>query len=255
MISFWLLPLFFVVALLYSMAGFGGGSSYIALLALFGASYQIIPITALSCNLVVTLLGSTNFYRAGHLRTQLVLPFLVSSMPTAFFAATLRVSKQLFLLLLAIALTVAAAHLLFSKKQRASLQPLPRHTSLNLWAVALPAGVVFGGFAGIVGIGGGIFLAPFLYLIGWGTAQQIAAASAVFIFLNSVAGIAGQLTKLGTFPSGWTAYLWLPVVVAIGGGIGSRIAARRLPALWIQRVTAVLIAYVAYRLWQQVFAS
>jgi len=239
-----LILLFFLTALLYAAVGFGGGSTYNALLVLYGVDYRILPTIALACNIIVVSGGVWRFSRAGDMQIARFCPFLVTSIPAAWIGGRLPVEEVVFIGLLSFALLASGLRLLFMAQPRA----ITAHKTGLVLPLAIGAGL--GLLSGIVGIGGGIFLAPILYLIGWGTARQIAAACSLFILLNSIAGLAGQTTKLGD-----TALLtqvlpfWsLLVAVLIGGQIGSWLGAGKLQAVWMKRMTAILILYVAARL-------
>ncbi len=231
---------FLVIATLYASIGFGGGSSYTAALAAVGVATTMVPILSLSCNLIVSAGGVWCFQRRQHLNGPLVWPFLVSSVPAAFLGGRIPIDADLFLALLGLSLLAAAASLLFSPPRRESFHRvrLP---------VALAVGALLGLLSGVVGIGGGIFLAPTLLVLGWGRPKEVAATAAVFIFVNSLAGLAGQLTK--SHPADLpTLLLPLALAVLIGGQIGSRLGSGRLPPLLIRRATGLLVMIVGARL-------
>jgi uncharacterized protein len=237
-----LVVLFALTAALYASVGFAGGSTYNALLVLAGVDYRLFPIVALACNLIVAIGGTIRFAQAGLVPWRRLVPLLALSVPAAWIGGMLPISKQFFLLLLGGSLLIAAVLLIVQPEREAR----PRWPLLGP-ALAAPIGLL----SGIVGIGGGIFLAPVLHLIGWDQAKRVAAAASVFILANSVAGIGGQLTKIADRPEllGSAVGYWpLCLAVLVGGQIGSRIGVRLLPALWLRRVTAILILYVAIRL-------
>jgi uncharacterized membrane protein YfcA len=240
-----LAALFLLTALLYGAAGFGGGSTYNALLVLAGTDYRAVPVIALACNILVVSVGSWRFARSGHVDWRRSWPLFVLSIPFAWLGGRLVVAEALFVGLLAASLLVAGLLMLW--------QPL--------WEREAPAAVrarwlepVAGGglgfLAGIVGIGGGIFLAPLLYMLRWGSPKAIAGTSAVFILANSLSGLAGQLAK-GSGGAGVPALasFWplFPAVVA-GGLIGSTLGSGRLDPKYVRILTALLILYVAVRL-------
>ncbi len=241
--------LFFVVALLYSMVGFGGGSSYNALLVLFGVDHHIYPLIALLCNLIVVTGGCWLFIKRKILSTRLLLPFIITSIPMAYITGQLVIDKTIFLLILGIALFISGLIMIFNKHLQERL--IAPEKNLHLWSWGLPIGACLGSLAGLVGIGGGIFLSPVLYFLGWGSAKQIAATASGFIFVNSLAGISGQYIKLQESPSALNqiADFW-PVFIAvlIGGQIGSRLSSARLSPQLIQQLTAVLVLYVSFRI-------
>jgi uncharacterized protein len=238
-----LVPLFFITGLVYSMAGFGGGSTYLALLVLFDVPHDSVRSIALICNLAVVSFGAWQFARAGHLRLDKVLPFLLTSIPMAYWGGTLNISKFAFTLLLGISLAVAASRMLWMGKSVEPQTAIRRHI---IWTVGLPLGALLGFLAGVVGIGGGIYLAPVLLLLGWADAKQTAAAASFFILVNSLAGLAGQASKGFSFDSSFV--IQLLIAAALGGQIGSRLGALSLPKIAVQRVSGLLILLVSCRL-------
>ena len=244
-----LIPLFWLTALLYAAVGFGGGSTYNALLVLSGADYRLLPTIALACNIIVVSGGVWRFSRAGLLPARRLLPFLITSIPAAWIGGRVAVSELVFVGLLGLTLVLSGLRLL-TLPSRAPVENADLAPPVTPTALALLIGAAIGFLAGLVGIGGGIFLAPILYLLAWGTAQQIAAACSLFILTNSLAGLVGQMSKLNDLAllSDALAYWPLWIAVLIGGQIGSWLAAGQLQALWMRRLTALLILYVALRL-------
>jgi uncharacterized protein len=247
--SWGLIAGFFATALLYASVGFGGGSTYTALLLLAGVGQKTLPIISLICNLVVSTGGSIRFARAGLVPWRRLWPLLAVSVPAALIGGMLPVSKTVFVILLGGSLIVAGVLLLFQREPRERGDEARRFALLGP-AIAAPLGLL----AGIVGIGGGIFLAPVLHLIGWDRAKRVAASASVFILANSIAGLVGQLIKSGSDIGIWTAVLayWpLAVVVLIGGQIGSGAGVQILPPTLLRRLTALLIIFAAgYLLWK-----
>jgi hypothetical protein len=245
-----LIPLaFFIVALTYSMAGFGGGSSYIALLILSGFPLSSVPLIALVCNLVVSGQGCLFLVLRRQLRYAPLLPLLAGSIPCAFIAGAWKLQDGAYLWILSSALTAAGVALLLRPTN-----PDQNFRQLSPFSL-FPLGAVLGFIAGLSGIGGGIFLAPVLHLLRANTARQIAGTASLFIALNSLAGILGQLTKAATFPqhlSGWIV-LGCPVAVLLGGQIGSRMLSRKLNPVLIRQITGALVLLVAFRLWLTLF--
>ncbi|MGB3052542.1 MAG: sulfite exporter TauE/SafE family protein [Polyangiales bacterium] len=239
--------LFLVTAVLYASVGFGGGSTYNALLVLADTDYRILPSVALACNLIVVSGGAWQYRRLGELSLAFVLPFVALSIPMAWFGGRVPIQKETFVLLLGLSLLAAGIAMWFQPPQ-AKASP-PRTAVLN-WLVGVPLGGAIGFVSGMVGIGGGIFLAPALHLLRLAEPKRIAATSSFFIMVNSIAGLVGQATKQGT-----TAhlvqlldYIWLGVAVLIGGQIGSRLSTRVLSGRVVKRLTALLVLYVAGRL-------
>ena len=238
--------LFFITAALYAAVGFGGGSTYNALLVLTETDYRLIPVIALTCNLIVVTGGVVRFQREGALPARRLLPFLAVSIPAAWFGGRLPISELVFVGLLGSALLFAGLRLLF---QAAPKDTGGRPTTLPM-LVSLGLGAGIGFLAGLVGIGGGIFLAPVLYFARWGNPREIAGACSLFILANSLSGLTGQAMKLGDMQllSAAFAYWPLAIAVLVGGQIGSWLGSQRLQPDWIKRLTALLILYVAARL-------
>ncbi len=243
-----LIVLFFVTAALYASVGFGGGSTYNALLVMSGTDTLIMPLIALACNIVVVSGNVFRYWQAKILDFKRYVPLVVLSVPMAWLGGSLPISQKLFIGLLALALLFAGVRLLwnsFLKKQDISTGTM----RLGAVSTALIGGGV-GFYAGLVGIGGGIFLAPILYFARWGSAKAIAAACSFFILVNSIAGMAGQYSKLSDIGQVEAAYAYWPLLPAvfIGGLIGNYLGVFKIPEIWIKRLTAILILYVALRL-------
>jgi len=245
-----LVVLFAFTAVLYASVGFAGGSTYNALLALAGVDPWVFPIVALVCNLIVAVGGTIRFARAGLIPWRKVLPLLALSVPAAWVGGMLPVSRHLFLVLLGSSLLVGGVLLLVQPEREMA----ERRATIIGPAVAGPLGLL----SGIVGIGGGIFLAPMLHLIGWDRARRVAATASIFILANSLAGLGGQLTKIAGHPElirAAAGYWPLALAVLVGGQIGSRAGVQLLPPAWLRRLTAVLILYVAVRILLQVWGA
>lgn len=245
-----LVALFAVTALLYASVGFGGGSTYNALLVIHGTDYRILPAIALICNIIVVTGGVWRFSAAGLLRVRRIAPFIVSSVPLAWLGGRLPVSEAVFVGLLGGSLLVAGVQLLRGPQAATTAENAAMRQGAGATLVAVLAGGALGFLAGVVGIGGGIFLAPLLYFMRWGTAREIAAACSFFIFVNSLSGLAGQLAQIGEarLAPSLAAYWPLFPAVLIGGQIGSRLGALNIPETLIKRLTAALMIYVALRL-------
>lgn len=240
---------FLVTALLYASVGFGGGSTYNALLVMSGADHRVLPAIALVCNVIVVSGGVWRFSRTGDLSLRRLMPFLAASVPAAWMGGRIPVSETLFIGLLGGALLLSGVHLAFQKgAETETREPVAQSRNHRLFAAGI--GGAIGLLSGIVGIGGGIFLAPVLYLMRWGRPRQIAAASSLFILVNSLSGLAGQLMKLQDLAllSLAAPYWPLPIAVLIGGQAGSWLAGDKLDPGIIRRLTALLILYVAARL-------
>jgi len=239
-----LAALFFATALLYSAAGFGGGSTYTALLVLAAVDYRAVPIVSLACNIIVVSVGTWRFARGGHLDWRRAWPLFVTSVPAAWLGGRLVIGEVLFVGLLGAALLVAGLLMLWQPAWQREAAP----ASTRRWIEPV-AGAGLGFAAGVVGIGGGIFLAPLLYMLRWAPPKRIAATCAAFILVNSLAGLAGQASKgIGAAGAVIGEHVLLFPAVAAGGMIGAWLGSDRLDPKWVRILTAWLILYVAARL-------
>ena len=231
----YLLPILFLfVAFIYSSVGLGGGSSYTALMAIFGISYLIIPTTSLALNLIVTSIGVINFWRNGHGRLGLIGPFILTSIPMAYLAGTLPLSENIFQLLLLITLMLVVIRIYFFNNLQFSFQL----SGVKKWVFILGLGAVLGFVAGAVGIGGGIYLVPLIIMFGLGSEKEAAAAGAMFIWVNSLAGVIAR-SQSGMFDAGFI--LPLAGAVIVGGFGGSYLGAVRFDAKTIQKVMGAIV--------------
>ena len=244
-----LATLFLVTAVLYSSVGFGGGSTYLALLLIWGMPYFIFPVIALSCNIIVVSGNCFNYIRAGNLNLKLLIPYLIGSIPLAFIGGSLPIEKRLFEILLFLVLAIAGTLLLLNFRsyddQERSYQIIPI-------PIAILIGGVLGFISGVVGIGGGIFLSPILFLIKAGRPKHIVTTASLFILINSVFGIIGQLTKnavLTEIPNYW----YLLVAVLIGGLVGNFLNLKVFPTRILILVTSCLVLFVAIRMAYKLF--
>lgn len=245
--------LFFVTAVLYASVGFGGGSTYNAILVLGDTDYRLLPSIALACNLIVVTGGVWQYRRSGDLNLMFALPFIALSIPMAWFGGTVPIEKETFVMFLGLSLLAAGLAMWFQPPEsRAS----PAGSPLVNWFVGLPVGAAIGFLAGMVGIGGGVFLAPCLHLLRLADPKRIAATSSFFIMVNSIAGLLGQSMKQGASAhlGQLTEYVWLGVAVLIGGQVGSRLSTRVLSGRMVKRLTAALVLYAAARLLYLSFA-
>lgn len=243
-----ILPLLFgLIALIYASVGFGGGSAYTALLTLSGIEPKLIPIISLCCNIVVVTGGTIRFWRAGLINWGAVLPLLLVSAPLAFTGGLTPLKESTFLLILGSTLLLSAVALILPQDRMPAFG-LPKAAVLAL------SGLV-GLLAGLSGIGGGIFMAPVLHLIRWAEAKRIAAFASLYILVNSITGLAGQLIKGGVESLAEPAASYWPLLLAvlIGGQIGSMAGIKLFSPVWLRRVTALLVGYAAIRLLLQAF--
>ena len=236
--------LFLVTAALYSSVGFGGGSTYLALLLIWGVPYSIFPVIALSCNIIVVSGNCFNYIRAGNLNFKLLLPYLIGSIPLAYIGGSLPIEKKLFEILLFLVLTNAGILLLFNFKsyddKDESYKKVPIFISILI-------GGLLGLVSGILGIGGGIFLSPILFLIRAGRPKHIVTTASLFILINSISGIIGQLTKNEVLVEIQN-YWFLLAAVLIGGQIGNFLNLKIFPTRILVLVTAFLVLFVAIRI-------
>lgn len=236
--SYILITSFFIIALVYSSVGFGGGSSYLALLAqpFFTLLPETIKPVALLCNIIVVTGGTIVFYQQGDLKWKEIWPFLVLSVPAAFLGGYWQLKESTFFILLGVTLLFAAGFLWLKPKASTSKE-LSVITQLGL-------GGGIGLLSGLVSIGGGIFLAPVLHLLNWSTAKKISALASAFILVNSISGLVGYFSAGGRAVD-WRFALPLLAAVFVGGQIGSRLGSQVFNALYIRRITAVVILIAA----------
>ncbi len=232
--------LFFLVALIYSAAGFGGGSMYLVILAQSSLSVEALRMMALSCNAVVTANGTWRFHKANWIVWRGVIALLACSVPPCLYTSSLQLTERIYFLSLAIALFIAAIAMLIRPTKTEQLVVSP----LRWWMY--PLAFIIGAVSGVTGIGGGIYLAPFLYLSRWGSPKQIAGASSVFILVNSLAGLSMQIAV-----NGWL-FDWSMVAlfaaVFLGGLIGSYWSSARFTHRFVRWITVIVIIFAAIRM-------
>ena len=236
--------LFLITATLYSSVGLGGGSTYLALLLIWGVPYFIFPVIALSCNIIVVLGNSFNYIKAGNSNFKLLIPYLIGSIPLAYVGGSLPLEKKLFEILLFLVLATAGTLLLFNFRtyddKESSYRKIPNVISILI-------GGFLGFISGVVGIGGGIFLSPILFLIKAAKAKYIVTAASLFILINSLAGIIGQLTKNEVLMEVLN-YWYLLFAVFVGGQIGNFLNLKIFSTRTMALVTACLVLFVAIRI-------
>ena len=236
--------LFFITAILYSSVGFGGGSTYLALMLIWDIPYYIFPIIALFCNIIVVSGNSINYLRSGNFNYKLLLPYLTGSIPFVFFGASIEITKNIFEILLFLILTIAGILLFIEsrtlKYDKFKIKKIPLIISIII-------GSFIGFFSGLVGIGGGIFLSPIVFLMKAGYPRQIAVTAAIFILINSIFGVAGQLTKdivFNEFLNFWPLFF----SVLIGGQVGNFLNIKFLSNKTLALITSLLVIFVAARM-------
>src|SRR2546426_7203079 len=206
-----------VIAFLYSSVGHAGASGYIAMMTLFGIAPTVIRPTALVLNILIASIGTFQFWRAGYFSWNLFWPFALLSIPAAYLGGYLQPSASVLKILIGVVLVFSATRLLVRRSD-------PPQTSPPSQPVAISVGAALGFLAGLTGTGGGIFLTPVLLFCRWAHIRQAAAVSALFIWVNSVAGLVGYFTKVRSIPS---LGLILAAAAIIGGTIGSHLGSRR----------------------------
>ncbi len=241
--------LFFITAILYSSVGFGGGSTYLALLLIWDIPYYIFPVIALFCNIIVVTGNSINYVRAGNHNFRLLLPFLIGSIPLAFFGGTLIINKEIFEILLFIVLSIAGLLLFINNKSYEDKNLVTK--KLNSFFSIL-IGSILGLISGIVGIGGGIFLSPVLFLLKADKPQTIVTTASLFIFINSISGVLGHLSKenvLNEILLYWPLFL----AVFIGGLFGNYLNLKIFSNRTLALMTSFLVIFVAFRMAFKIF--
>ncbi|QXV65956.1 sulfite exporter TauE/SafE family protein [Mucilaginibacter sp. 21P] len=231
--------LLFMVAFLYASVGHGGASGYLALMALFSISPDVMKPTALLLNLFVSSTAFIQFYRGGHFRLKTFLPFALASIPMSFIGGTMAIDGLWYKKILGLLLLIPVVRFFFFKNAD------PKELKETKVGLSVIIGAVIGLLSGMIGIGGGIILSPVLLLLKWADQKQAAALSAAFIFVNSVAGLCGQLIKGFTFNTDMLSY----VLVAFTGGLcGAYFGALKFRQTVLKNVLAVVLALAAYKL-------
>lgn len=241
--------LFFVTAILYSSVGFGGGSTYLALLLIWDIPYFILPVIALVCNVIVVSGNSYNYIKSGNFNRELLIPYLIGSIPMAFLGGMISIQKELFELLLFIVLSFAGILLLINNKSYSEKNFIIKKNNIY---ISIIIGSIIGLISGIVGIGGGIFLSPILFLFKAGLPRQIATTASLFILLNSISGILGQFTKTNVVDE-LINYIPLFLAVFIGGQIGNYLNIKFLSNRLLAIITSVLVIIVSIRIGLKIF--
>lgn len=231
--------LFFLIAILYSSVGFGGGSSYIAILLLAGIAIPDVRLTALICNIIVVLGSSINYVRAGLVPWKKILPIVIFSVPFAFIGGMLEFQSSIYKILASLLLISASALMFIQFDISQSEKDISQKTLSGI-------GGGIGFVSGAIGIGGGIFLSPILHLMKWQTAKIISATASIFILINSIAGIGGQLTNDVNID--WNTLQWLGIAVLAGGQLGNYLNLKILDQGKVKLFTAILIGAVGIRI-------
>lgn len=239
---------FFLIALTYSVVGFGGGSSYLALLALFNTPYEVIPKISLLCNIVVVLGGSIHFFRNKHLSWALTKPIIITSIPIACIGGFIPISAKVFYGLLGVLLLIVGLRPLLIQRRNNQIVHSKKYQIIKFMVL----GGLIGLISGMVGIGGGIFLAPILLNITDEAPKTIAATTSLFILCNSISGFVGQVFKSGVSPTVLFDFWPLFLACIIGGQIGSLLGSGKvISQKTVGYMTAVMVIYVGTKtLWR-----
>jgi uncharacterized membrane protein YfcA len=229
-----LAALFLIVAFIYSAVGLGGGSSYTALMAIFGVNFIAIPTISLSLNIFVTSIGSFNFFRKKHVRLRLILPFFISSVPMSYLGGSLKIQKEIFYWILLVSLIFIALRIYVWENTSFKLNI----SKAGQVIVSLLAGSILGLVAGSAGIGGGIYLVPLIIILGLGSEKEAAACGAIFIWFNSLSGLIARFQyNLVDIRQ----YIPLIIAVLIGGWLGSYLGSSKLQPRTMQKVLGIII--------------
>ena len=233
---------FLAIAILYASVGFGGGSSYLAILALTSLAYTEIRATALICNIVVVTNSYILYHQKGYYNYRKVLPLVLISIPMAFIGGYIHIEETLFFILLGVTLFIASIAMLTNKQdtQKDAIQKKNIATNLSI-------GGIIGFVSGLVGIGGGIFLAPLLHLTKWDQSKKIAATASLFILVNSIAGLSGQFSN-PRLSLNLSLVSVLACTTFIGGQIGTRLSMKFINPISLKRATGILILYVSIKI-------
>jgi len=240
---------FLITAILYSSVGFGGGSTYLALLIIWDIPYYIIPVIALLCNIIVVSGNSFNYVKAGNHNFKLLIPFLIGSIPLAFLGGTLVINKEIFEILLFLVLSFAGLLLLANNKSYGDKKIIIKKINV---LISIFLGSILGLISGIVGIGGGIFLSPILFLLKADKPKNIATTASLFILINSLSGVIGQFTKEIVLKE-ITFYWPLFFTVFIGGLIGNYLNLKIFSNRMLALITSLLVIFVALRMAFKIF--
>jgi len=228
----------FIVAVMYSSVGHGGASGYLAVMAFLSVAPEVTRPTALVLNLFVASIGAYQFYRAGYFSWRIFLPFAVTSIPFAFIGGMITLPTNIYKLLLGVVLILAALRLAWKFVPDTEIKQPP------IW-ICLIIGALIGLLSGLVGVGGGIFLTPVLLLMNWSETKTAAGVSALFILVNSISGLLGNMAQIEKLPP--TVWFWIGAAV-VGGLVGSTLGSKKFDSLMLRRVLAFVLAFAGFKL-------
>ncbi len=231
--------LLFFIAMLYASVGHGGASGYLALMALYGFAPEVMKPTALLLNLFVSLISFVQYYRGKHFILKIFLPLALASVPMAFLGGLIEIDAAVYKKILGLLLLIPAFQFLFFMNAR-----VRECNAVNI-GISIGTGASVGFLSGLIGIGGGIILSPILLLLKWTDQKQTAAISALFIFVNSVSGLGGQLTKGITFSKDMMLY----VIIAFSGGLlGAYLGSIKFNQVLLKNLLALVLIIAAWKL-------
>ena len=231
--------LLFLVAFLYSSVGHGGASGYLALMAFFSFAPETMRPTALILNIFVSLIAFIQYYRSSHFQWKLFWPFSIASIPAAFIGGLIVVDAKIYKTILGVLLLFPVVRL---GGVKFNVEETKKEQSLS---TSLLIGALIGLFSGMIGIGGGIILSPIILLLHWANMKQTAAVSALFILVNSLAGLAGLFTKGFDFRP---EIIWMIVVAFAGGLAGSYMGAMKFESSNLKKLLAIVLLMAAIKL-------
>jgi uncharacterized membrane protein YfcA len=241
--------IFFLVAAIYASVGFAGGTSYLALLTIYDVEYLLIPIIALTCNIIVASGNCFNYIRAGNLDIKFLTPYFLGSIPLAYIGGKFQITKDFFQILLFFCLTISSILLLIQTRQYKLTNQIIKKIP---FFIAVLIGAIIGLVSGIVGIGGGIILSPILFNLKAAQPNKIVMAASLFILINSISGFLGQIQKFNNI-SQFQPYLYLPLAVLLGGQLGNFLNIKILKSHILALLTSLLVLIVAIRLGLKIF--
>ena len=241
--------IFFLVAAIYASVGFAGGTSYLALLTIYDVEYLLIPIIALTCNIIVASGNCFNYIRAGNLDIKFLTPYFLGSIPLAYIGGKFQITEDFFQILLFFCLSISSVLLLIQTRQYKLANQIIKKIP---FFIAVLIGAIIGLVSGIVGIGGGIILSPILFNLKAAQPNKIVMAASLFILINSIAGFLGQIQKFNNI-SYLQPYLYLPLAVLLGGQLGNFLNIKILKSHILALLTSLLVLIVAIRLGLKIF--
>lgn len=236
-----LTALIFTAALLYSAVGHGGGSGYLAAMAICAISPAIMKPTALTLNILVASIATVHYYRAGCFSWKLFIWFAIGAVPFAFLGGKMTLPDQIYKQIVGLILLYAAFRLIFKPKNAVIEEAI----QIPAIPIMIGIGILIGFLSGLTGVGGGIFLSPLILLMGWGATREVSGVSAMFILVNSAAGLLGKLSSLNDLP---TALPYWMIAAAIGGWLGSNYGAKQLNINILQKILGIVLVIAGVKM-------